>query len=273
MCITFRVTLSTVNDVTQKTSLSAQLKAVFTPNGNIQTAVPVTHIAESSHHFCHPHALVDGGTSIGKGTRVWAFAHVVAGAVIGEDCNICDHTFIEGKVQLGNRVTLKCGVFLWNGMTIEDDVFIGPGAVFTNDYRPRSKRYLETDLKTHLKEGCSIGANSTTLPNLTIGRWAMVGAGSVVTHSVPDFALVMGNPAQWRAWICRCGEKLTLAFSGVLKCDCGNFYEQISNNEVRAIVTNGHARSLLHNNGVTDSGAAINKGNGLAAANGHTKMG
>ncbi len=261
-----------MNDVMQNTSLSARVKSVFTPNGNFDATPPVALVDGSREYFCHPHALVDAGATIGKGTRVWAFAHVVAGAVIGDDCNICDHTFIEGKVQLGNRVTLKCGVFLWNGISVEDDVFIGPAAVFTNDYRPRSKRYL-ADLKTVLKEGCTIGANSTVLPNLTIGRWAMVGAGSVVTRSVPDFALVMGNPARWRAWVCRCGEKLAPAFSGVLKCDCGNSYEQISSNEVRAVVTNGHSHSLPHNNGVTDSGAAINRNNGHSAANDHTKTG
>lgn len=261
-----------MNVATQEFSLAARLNAVFTPNGEYEATPVSVRVAEPSQHYCHPQALVDEGVSIGKRTRVWAFAHVVKGATIGEDCNICDHTFIEGGVSIGNRVTLKCGVYLWNGLTVEDDVFIGPAAVFTNDCRPRSKRYLP-DLKTVLKEGCSIGANSTVLPNLTIGRWAMVGAGSVVTRSVPDHALVVGNPARWRAWICRCGEKLPPAFGGVLKCDCGNSYEQISENEVRAIVTNGHSHSLPHTNGVTDSVAAINNSNGHAAANGHTKTG
>ncbi len=240
-----------MNYATQEFSLSDRLKAVFTPNGEVETAPSSPLDDEPCGHFCHPHALVDAGTTIGKRTRIWAFAHVATGATIGEDCNICDHTFIEGEVRIGNRVTLKCGVFLWNGVSVEDDVFIGPAAVFTNDYRPRSKRYLP-DLKTVLKEGCSIGANSTVLPNLTVGRWAMVGAGSVVTRSVPDHALVVGNPARWRAWICRCGEKLPPAFGGVLKCDCGNSYEQISNNEVRAVVINGHSAAKGHASYLTD---------------------
>lgn len=192
-------------------------------------------------YFAHVNALIDEGVTVGKGSRVWAFAHLATGAIVGEDCNICDHTFLEGGVRLGNRVTVKCGVYLWNGVVVEDDVFIGPAAVFTNDDRPRSRKYLATDLKTRLREGCSIGANSTMLPNLTIGRWAMVGAGAVVTRSVPDHALVVGNPARWRAWVCRCGEKLPSATDRVLTCACGRAYEQWSEYELRAIVSNGQA--------------------------------
>ena len=90
-------------------------------------------------YFAHPNALIDAGVSIGKGSRIWAFAHLATGAIVGNDCNICDHTFLEGGVRLGQRVTVKCGVYLWNGVVVEDDVFIGPAAVFTNDDRPRSK--------------------------------------------------------------------------------------------------------------------------------------
>jgi acetyltransferase-like isoleucine patch superfamily enzyme/CheY-like chemotaxis protein len=198
-------------------------------------------------YFAHPNALIDEGVSIGRGTRVWAFAHVVAGAILGEDCNVCDHTFIEGGVRTGNRVTVKCGVFLWNGMILEDDVFIGPGAVFTNDTRPRSKKYLEQPLPTVLKEGCSIGAGSITLPNLTVGRWAMVGAGAVVTHDVPDFALVVGNPARIRAWICRCGEKLFPTHGRFMDCVCGLGYERIAENEVKEVTANGSRQTLPEN--------------------------
>ena len=195
-------------------------------------AAPVANgIASTA--FVHPQALVGAEATIGAGTRVWAFAHIVSPAIVGADCNICDHTFIEGGVQVGNRVTLKCGVYLWDGLRIEDDVFIGPAAVFTNDYRPRSKKFLKEYLETVLQEGCSIGANSTILPGLTIGRWAMVGAGSVVTRNVPDFALVVGNPARFRSWICRCGEKLPPAKAGWLPCECGRFYEQITETEIK----------------------------------------
>jgi len=172
----------------------------------------------------HPQAIVEEGASIGRGTRVWAFAHIVAGAVIGEECNICDHTFIEGAVRTGNRVTIKCGVYLWDGVVVEDDVFIGPAAVFTNDPRPRSRQYLQEYPRTVLKQGCSIGANATVLPGLTIGKWAMIAAGSVVTHSVPDYALVVGIPARFVSWVCRCGLKLDDAMSSRLECSCGQRY-------------------------------------------------
>jgi UDP-2-acetamido-3-amino-2,3-dideoxy-glucuronate N-acetyltransferase len=178
-----------------------------------------------SNYFHHPQAAIDEGAKIGNGTRVWAFVHILGGAVIGEECNICDHTFIEGGVTVGNRVTIKCGVSLWDGLTVENDVFIGPNAVFTNDYRPRSRKYLPEFLKTVLKEGCSLGANSTTLPGVTIGRWAMVGAGAVVTHDVPDHALVVGNPARLHGWVCRCGEKLVPGGESLLACACGRVYE------------------------------------------------
>jgi acetyltransferase-like isoleucine patch superfamily enzyme/DNA-binding response OmpR family regulator len=218
----------------------------------------------TSSYFAHPNALIDEGVLIGRGTRLWAFAHVVTGAILGEDCNICDHTFIEGGVRIGNRVTIKCGVFLWDGMTLEDDVFIGPGAVFTNDARPRSKKYLARPLSIVLKEGCTLGAGSITLPNLTIGRWAMVGAGAVVTHNVPDFALVVGNPARFRAWICRCGEKLFPADGRFMDCKCGLSYERIAANEVKEIAALG-SRQTLPENRIEPT----IKNNGHQTTNGH----
>jgi UDP-2-acetamido-3-amino-2,3-dideoxy-glucuronate N-acetyltransferase len=143
----------------------------------------------------HPLALVES-RKIGTGTRIWAMAHVLSGAVVGEDCNICDHTFIENDVTIGNRVTIKCGVYIWDGVTIEDDVFIGPNATFTNDPFPRSKNRPAEYSKTIVKRGASIGANATLLPGISIGERAMVGAGSVVTRSVPPLAIVAGNPAR-----------------------------------------------------------------------------
>lgn len=169
----------------------------------------------------HPAALVDEGAAIGPRTRVWAFAHVLPGAVIGADGNICDHTFIEGKVVLGDRVTVKCGVYLWDGVTAEDDVFIGPSAVFTNDLRPRSKRYPGAFAETRLCRGASVGAGAVILPGLTIGAFAMVGAGAVVTRSVPAHALVVGNPARQAGWVCRCGERLAFTAEARATCACG----------------------------------------------------
>jgi acetyltransferase-like isoleucine patch superfamily enzyme/dTDP-4-dehydrorhamnose 3,5-epimerase-like enzyme len=145
--------------------------------------------------FAHPHAIVES-SHIGRNTRVWAFAHILPDAVIGEDCNICDQTFIENDVIVGDRVTIKCGVQLWDGITLEDDVFIGPNATFTNDPFPRSKQYPEFFARTVIRKGASIGANATILPGLTLGQSCMVGAGTVVTKDVPPFAIVVGNPAR-----------------------------------------------------------------------------
>jgi acetyltransferase-like isoleucine patch superfamily enzyme len=181
--------------------------------------------------FVHPYALIDEGAKIGPGSRVWAFAHVLKGAVVGDDCNICDHTFIEGKVRLGNRVTLKCGVFLWDGVIAEDDVFIGPAAAFVNDLRPRSRNIHWKCSETLLKQGCSIGANATVVAGLSIGRFAMVGAGAVVTRDVADFALVVGNPARFRRWLCQCGQNLTFR-KGLAVCKCSRRYRMKGKSKV-----------------------------------------
>lgn len=146
-------------------------------------------------YFVHALGCCDS-TSIGSATRIWAYAHVLSGARIGIDCNICDHVFVENDVVIGDRVTVKCGVQLWDGMRIDDDVFIGPNATFSNDRFPRSKHYPEQFATTHIESGASIGANATILPGLRIGRNAMVGAGAVVTRSVPMYAIVVGNPAR-----------------------------------------------------------------------------
>jgi len=146
-------------------------------------------------YFKHGQALVES-EKIGEGTRVWAFTHILPGARIGADCNVCDHCFIENDVVVGDRVTIKCGVQLWDGITIEDDVFIGANATFTNDRMPRSKHPPAQFLCTVVKRGASIGANVTILPDITIGENAVIGAGAVVTHNVPPNAIVVGNPAR-----------------------------------------------------------------------------
>ena len=148
-----------------------------------------------SDFFVHEMALCES-KNIGAGTRVWAFTHVLPGAKIGKDCNICDHVFIENDVVVGDRVTVKCGVQLWDGLEIEDDVFLGPNATFTNDIYPRSKVYPEKFLRTKVMRGASLGANCTILPGITIGRNSMVAAGAVVTKDVPDGVLVAGCPAK-----------------------------------------------------------------------------
>lgn len=143
----------------------------------------------------HPNAICES-SSLGDNTHVWGFSHILAGAKLGADCNIGEHVFIENDVVVGDRVTIKNGVQLWNGLRIEDDVFIGPNATFTNDRFPRSRVRPEMLLQTRICRKASIGANATLLPGITVGEGAMVGAGAVVTGSVPPFAVVVGNPSR-----------------------------------------------------------------------------
>jgi UDP-2-acetamido-3-amino-2,3-dideoxy-glucuronate N-acetyltransferase len=142
----------------------------------------------------HPSSFVRT-KAIGRGTCIWAFCNIGADVKIGEFCNICDHCFIEDSVVIGNRVTLKTHVSVWAGLAIADDVFVGPGVQFCNDHFPRSKCHIDP-VQTLLKRGCSLGAGSVILPGVTIGEGAMVGAGAVVTRSVPDYSVVVGNPAR-----------------------------------------------------------------------------
>ena len=142
----------------------------------------------------HPLSDVQS-TNIGTDTRIWQFSVVLKDAVIGNNCNVCAHTLIESDVVVGNNVTIKSGVYLWDGIRIEDDVFIGPCVAFTNDKTPRSKQYPEVFLSTTVKKGASIGANATILPGVTLGEHCMIGAGAVVTKDVPAYAVVVGNPA------------------------------------------------------------------------------
>ncbi|MBI5965115.1 MAG: WxcM-like domain-containing protein [Chloroflexi bacterium] len=153
-----------------------------------------------SEYFLHPNALVET-TEISKGTRVWAFAHILRGAVIGADCNICDQVFIESDVKVGNRVTIRSGVQLWDGIRVEDDVVIGPNATFTNDAFQHSKQHPEKPSRTIIRRGASIGANATILSGLVIGANALVDAGAVVTNDVPPNAIVTGNPARITGYV------------------------------------------------------------------------
>ena len=155
------------------------------------------------------HKLSDVQTSnIGDGTDVWQFVVILKGAIIGKKCNINAHCFIENDVIIGDNVTIKCGVYVWDGIKINDNVFVGPNVTFTNDHLRRSKKYPEEFQKTVIGEGASIGANATILGGVNIGKYALIGAGSVVTKDVPDFALVYGNPAIMHGHVCKCGQKL-----------------------------------------------------------------
>jgi acetyltransferase-like isoleucine patch superfamily enzyme len=146
------------------------------------------------------------------------------GARIGAECNIGEHCFVESGAVVGNRVTVKNGVQVWNGVTLEDDVFLGPNAVLTNDVRPRSRSVDFKVVPTLLQRGCSIGANATVLCGLTIGRYSLVGAGSVVTRDVPDFGLVVGSPARLRGHVCVCANTLDFGSGESARCGCGREY-------------------------------------------------
>jgi len=183
----------------ERLTLTAQLllgdaRPGFLPGGLSPRVMP------SDSPAIHPLSDVQS-SRIGDHTRIWQFCVILPGARIGSDCNISSHVFIENQVRIGDRVTVKTGVQLWDGIVIEDDVFIGPNATFTNDRFPRSKRgYVERPVTT-VRNGASIGANATILPGLTIGRSAMVGAGAVVTKDVPDLAIVKGNPARISGYV------------------------------------------------------------------------
>jgi len=160
---------------------------------------------------------------IGEGTRIWQFVVILPEARIGNDCNICSHCFIESDVVIGDRTTVKNGVQIWDGVRISDDVFVGPNVTFTNDLLPRSRRHPGKFLRTEIRDGASIGANATILCGNKIGRWALIGAGSVVTENVPDYAIYFGNPAKIRGFICQCGNKLKFDVD-IAECSCGLVY-------------------------------------------------
>lgn len=164
-------------------------------------------------YYVHPAALVET-TEIGSGTTIWAFVHILSGVHIGRNCNICDHCFAEAGVVLGDNVTLKCGIYLWHGTTLENNVFVGPNVVFTNDVHPRSKNQNYEMQPVLVRHGASLGANSTILAGTTVGRFALVGIGAVVTRDVPDYALVYGNPARQHGWVDETGVKLLAAGPG-----------------------------------------------------------
>lgn len=166
----------------------------------------------TSAYFAHSHALVES-SEVGENTRVWAFAHVMAGARVGAGCNIGEHAYIESGAVLGNNVTVKNGVSVWDGVIVEDNVFLGPNCVLTNDYNPRAyiKKHGEALLRTVIRENATIGANATILCGIEIGRYAFVGAGAVILRSVPDFAIMVGNPARQIGWMCVCAHRLPFA--------------------------------------------------------------
>ncbi len=160
-------------------------------------------------YFQHETACIAPAARIGEGTRIWAFVNIQDGALVGSECNICDGCYVEKGAVVGNHVTLKNGVSVFDGITLEDDVFCGTGVAFINDRRPRSHRGNEWILeKTCVKKGATIGSNAVVLCGITVGEYAVIGAGSVVTKDVPAYTIVTGNPAGRKGYACRCGQTL-----------------------------------------------------------------
>jgi UDP-2-acetamido-3-amino-2,3-dideoxy-glucuronate N-acetyltransferase len=190
------------------------------------TSVLVKGRMEQRDYFVHASSYVDDPCSIGTGTKVWHFSHVMKNAQIGVNCNIGQNVVISPDVVIGNNVKIQNNVSVYTGCILEDDVFCGPSMVFTNVVNPRSHIVRKDEYKTTLvRKGATLGANCTVVCGTTIGRYAFVGAGSVVTHDIPDYALVYGNPARTRGWMCGCGIRLEFSGKGSGKCQsCGAEY-------------------------------------------------
>jgi acetyltransferase-like isoleucine patch superfamily enzyme len=186
--------------------------------------------ANAKKPFFHERALVET-SSIGEGTRIWAFAHVMKDVTIGKNCNICDHCFVESHVTIGDNVTIKNGVSVWQHVHVGDNVFLGPNVALTNDRFPRSRSDWSPE-ETWVEEGVTIGANATILCGLRIGRRSLIGAGSLVTRDVPPHALVFGNPAQQHGWVCYCGKPLKGRSARTECVACGRQYD-ISKSEIK----------------------------------------
>jgi UDP-2-acetamido-3-amino-2,3-dideoxy-glucuronate N-acetyltransferase len=184
-------------------------------------------------HFIHPSAIVDEGAKIGAGSKIWHFSHIMAQAVIGENCNLGQNVFVADGVSLGNNVKVQNNVSIYTGVSCEDNVFLGPSMVFTNVINPRSAIIRKTEyLETHVGQGATIGANATIVCGNHIGRYAFIGAGTVVTKEVPAFALVVGNPGKQIGWISRYGHGLNFDDDGKARCPESNDSYLLINNQV-----------------------------------------
>lgn len=183
--------------------------------------------------FIHETAIVDAGATIGSGTKIWHFCHVMATAVIGENCILGQNVFVGSDVRLGNQVKVQNNVSLYSGVECEDDVFLGPSMVFTNVFNPRSAVNRKEEFrKTVVRKGATIGANATIVCGTTLGRYCFVGAGAVVTRDVPDYALVIGNPARQTGWMSEAGEKLTFGQQQIAQCPLSGETYQLVNGQV-----------------------------------------
>jgi UDP-2-acetamido-3-amino-2,3-dideoxy-glucuronate N-acetyltransferase len=189
-----------------------------------------------SDYFVHPSSIVDEGSIIGTGTKIWQFSHIMPQSIIGKNCNIGQNVVISPQVVIGNNVKIQNNVSLYTGVICEDDVFIGPSAVFTNVINPRSAISRQEQYKqTIVKTGASIGANATIVCGNTIGKFAFIGAGAVITKNIPDYALFIGNPGKQTAWMSEFGHKLKFDLDGFAICPESNQKYQLINKTVKRI--------------------------------------
>ena len=191
---------------------------------------------ESSSYFAHATAVIDPGCEIGEGTKIWHFSHIMTNCKIGKNCNIGQNVVVSPEVVLGDNVKVQNNVSIYTGVTCEDDVFLGPSMVFTNVTNPRSavnrKGHYE---KTLVKKGASIGANATIVCSNTIGRFAFIGAGAVITKDVTDYALVIGNPGQQTGWMSEFGQRLNFGAEGQAFCEESGEKYELKNGRVRKL--------------------------------------
>lgn len=189
-------------------------------------------------YFVHPTSIVDQPCSIGENTKIWHFSHVMERAVVGKNCNIGQNVFIASGVKIGNNVKIQNNVSVFKGVTLEDNVFCAPSVVFTNVFNPRSEYVKDPDSdykKTTVKMGATIGANSTIVCGVEIGQYAFIGAGSVVTKHIPQYALYYGNPARHKGWMCECGTKMLLDNDF---CTCENCLKKYKlSNNILSLIT------------------------------------
>jgi UDP-2-acetamido-3-amino-2,3-dideoxy-glucuronate N-acetyltransferase len=192
-------------------------------------------MAEKS-YFAHPTAVIDDGCDIGEGTKIWHFSHIMPNCKVGRNCNIGQNVVVSPEVVLGNNVKVQNNVSIYSGVVCEDDVFLGPSMVFTNVINPRSAVNRKNQYaKTTVRQGATIGANATIVCGHDIGRFAFIGAGAVVTKSVPDYALVMGNPARHTGWMSEFGHKLSFGKDGLAICTESKEKYKLENGKVRKI--------------------------------------
>ena len=187
-------------------------------------------------YFAHETAIIDDGCEIGKGTKIWHFSHIMPDCILGENCNIGQNVVVSPKVVLGSNVKVQNNVSIYEGVTCDDDVFLGPSMVFTNVINPRSAVNRKNEyLKTHVGKGASIGANATIVCGHDIGEFAFIGAGAVVTKTVPAYALVVGNPARQTGWMSEFGHRLDFDAEGIALCEESGEKYKIENNRVSKI--------------------------------------